>query len=54
MADVLSEMVFKLLSEWKVLNITVKITRRHCQKEPGFLARVLSLYTLSFDMEQNT
>ena len=29
--DVLSEMVFKLLSEWKVLNITAKITRRHCR-----------------------
>ena len=51
MADVLSEMVFKLLSEWKVLNITAKITRRHCQKEPGFLAGVLSFYTLSLGME---
>ena len=29
--DVLSEMVFKFLSEWKVLNITAKITRRHCR-----------------------
>ena len=28
--NVLSEMVFKLLSEWKVLDITEKITRRHC------------------------
>ena len=33
MPDALSEMVFKLLSEWKVLNITTKITGKRRASE---------------------
>ena len=35
MPDVLPEIVFKLLSEWKVLNITAKITGRHRRVPEG-------------------
>ena len=35
MPDVLPEIVFKLLSEWKVLNITAKITGRHRRAPEG-------------------
>ena len=35
MPDALSEIVFKLLSEWKVLNITTKITGKHRHAPEG-------------------
>ena len=35
MPDVLPEIVFKPLSEWKVLNITAKITGRHRRAPEG-------------------
>ena len=35
MPDALSEMVFKLLSEWEVLNITIEITGKHRRAPVG-------------------
>ena len=54
MPDALSEMVFKLLFEWRVLNITTKITGKHRRAPEGTWVPGGTTMHLLFVRSQNT